>query len=199
MTMFLRMIEVEGATDVITSYSIHYTKLYEGVMPSSSSVSQSQSQDSVYSEMPWAKKEIAKLSKKWQPRQYTSIKNRIRTAFESMISVITSYSIHYTKLYDLSLFEREYNGYYKTAAREEGRKLRKTFLTPKPMVRDPNSGTVMEAKLVKPLACQRVGPGEEHRKIHENSKDTNALRKRPDLVTLNAEGWAYWKNRNNFV
>ena len=64
---------------VITSYSIHYTKLYDISWPSSAS--------SQLISSSWT---IARSWESW-----------IAPARRPLPSVITSYSIHYTKLYDL--------------------------------------------------------------------------------------------------
>ena len=76
--------------DVITSYSIHYTKLYDG-LPSLLMALASQA---------------ASLSHFLMNDALAAPASGLPSLLTALDSVITSYSIHYTKLYDaLALFE----------------------------------------------------------------------------------------------
>lgn len=110
------------------------------------------------------------------PCRARDTKNREETA------VNEPYTAHGRNI-DLTLLQREHNGYSKVATLEECRKQRKDFL-PK---------TQSQAKPgVKILPCQRITEDEEYLKIPENNKETVQLRKFPEVV-FNKCNWAYLK------
>ena len=79
---------------VITSYSIHYTKLYEALFVESNPIP-----------VKWAVSEMGLISPMirlpltpYSARHHEVMREAMRTA--GVEHVITSYSIHYTKLYE---------------------------------------------------------------------------------------------------
>ena len=80
---------------VITSYSIHYTKLYEGF--------HSQEIMVCFVVTKWCEKEFLPIAKELQ-KLFPDIKSVVmnkNSKNTNVVFVITSYSIHYTKLYEI--------------------------------------------------------------------------------------------------
>ena len=93
------------AKSVITSYSIHYTKLYDQIIAKSQERTKVPPADGTpadgteASSQPVPKTEARQIRKASRGRKQKSTTQNFEVK-ESMKFVITSYSIHYTKLYD---------------------------------------------------------------------------------------------------